>query len=44
MIFGSYIAGACRGDTLKRKLSPVRYFNMTVSHNYGTETGIVKYC
>ena len=26
MIFGSYIAGACRGDTLKGKLWSVRYF------------------
>ena len=27
MIFGSYIAGACSGDTLKVKLSLVRYFS-----------------
>ena len=26
MIFGSYIAGACIGDTLKGKLWSVRYF------------------
>ena len=26
IIFGSYIAGAYSGDTLKRKLSSVRYF------------------
>ena len=42
MIFGSYIAGTCSGDTLKRKLSSVRYFkklsrNLTVTHNYGTD-------
>ena len=42
MIFNSYIAGACSGDTLKRKLSSVGYFlklfqNLTVTHNYGTD-------
>ena len=37
MIVGPYITGACRGDTLKGKLSPVRYSFNNYSHNYGTE-------
>ena len=37
-----YIAGACNGDTRKRKLPSVQLLfsssqNMTVTHNYGTD-------
>ena len=46
--FGSYIAGACNDDTLKRKLSSVQYFLFISkydcdTHNYYTDYRLFVY-